>query len=61
MNLKEYLKVRDIKAYQFAKEAGIRFETAYNLVEGKKLNLEAATIRKILLATGGKVAIETLI
>jgi len=61
MNLKDYLKERGIKPYQFAQEAGIRFETAYALQAGKKINLESATIRKILLATGGKVALETLI
>lgn len=61
MNLKEYLKERKIKPYQFALEAGIRYETAYDLADGKRPNLEAATIRKILLASGGKIAIETLI
>lgn len=61
MNLKDYLKARDLKAYEFAREAGVKFETIYRLARGDNVNLHTVTIRKIILASGGKIALETLI
>lgn len=61
MKLHDYLKSKGIAPYKFAKEAGLGYGTVYDIVNGKRLELNARTISKINLATDGEVGIFDLL